>query len=229
MITNPGGLETERKFLTTGDAWKKDVVHVIDMRAGYLNNNPEFSLSIVNDDDGCAVIIPDNRGVVCRIPVTDREDAERIIKLHADEPNCTVRIRIENDEAILFFKGSARKDDPLTKPDIPILMNRAIGEKLIDVFCPPQEQIIKKRHIVPHAGKNWEVDVFEGLNAGLIVAEIELTGPDEPFLKPGWAGEEVSLDKKYGNKSLTKHPYSTWESPPGKPAPAHKSSGPKTR
>lgn len=70
--------------------------------------------------------------------------------------------------------------------------------------------IDKVRYPVRHGRHVWEVDVFEGSNAGLIVAEIELDDEDETFEKPDWLGEEVSDDPRYYNMNLAKQPYSTW-------------------
>ena len=61
------------------------------------------------------------------------------------------------------------------------------------------------------AGLTWEIDEFEGINSGLIVAEIELEHEDQPFSLPPWAGAEVSSDPKYLNASLAVRPYSEWE------------------
>ena len=70
--------------------------------------------------------------------------------------------------------------------------------------------IEKVRYRVPHEGKTWEVDVFGGDNAGLILAELELASEDEPFTVPPWATEEVSHDPRYYNANLAKAPYRTW-------------------
>jgi adenylate cyclase len=61
----------------------------------------------------------------------------------------------------------------------------------------------------------WEVDEFEGENAGLIIAEVELAAADQPIHLPDWVGEEVTDDPRYYNASLIAHPYSTWS---GRPA-----------
>ncbi|MDJ0893391.1 MAG: adenylate cyclase, partial [Gammaproteobacteria bacterium] len=45
---------------------------------------------------------------------------------------------------------------------------------------------------------------------GLVLAEVELKSPDEPFELPGWAGEEVSDDPRYYNPYLIERPYKTW-------------------
>ena len=56
----------------------------------------------------------------------------------------------------------------------------------------------------------WEVDVFEGANKGLVMAEIELGAIDEKFEVPDWIGEEVSEDGRYYNIYLLKQPYCQW-------------------
>lgn len=56
----------------------------------------------------------------------------------------------------------------------------------------------------------WEVDVFEGDNAGLIVAELEMPSADHPFIRPDWLGEDVTLDPAYKNSALARHPFKDW-------------------
>jgi CYTH domain-containing protein len=57
----------------------------------------------------------------------------------------------------------------------------------------------------------WEVDVFEGLNKPLVMAEIELKSEDEKFVSPSWLGMEVSHDGRYTNLSLAQFPFGTWK------------------
>ena len=68
----------------------------------------------------------------------------------------------------------------------------------------------KDRYYVEHDQKVWEIDVFKGLNEGLVVAEIELQNESDEFLKPSWVGEEISDVEKYLNYNLSKNPYSQW-------------------
>ena len=56
----------------------------------------------------------------------------------------------------------------------------------------------------------WEIDVFDGDNLGLTLAEIELKSESEEFTKPNWIGAEVSDDKRYYNSSLIKLPFKNW-------------------
>jgi adenylate cyclase len=56
----------------------------------------------------------------------------------------------------------------------------------------------------------WEVDEFLGENAGLIVAEIELSSEDQPFARPPWLGAEVTGDARYVNANLAVNPFKNW-------------------
>ena len=70
--------------------------------------------------------------------------------------------------------------------------------------------IEKNRYKIPHEGLIWEIDEFLGVNAGLIVAEVELSDENQVFNKPEWIGEEISADPRYFNSNLVKNPYTTW-------------------
>lgn len=77
-------------------------------------------------------------------------------------------------------------------------------------LCEPGV-IDKSRHYVPVGQHLFEVDEFHGENAGLVVAEVELHAPDEPFERPEWLGKEVTGDVRYYNAVLSRAPYSTWK------------------
>ena len=74
-----------------------------------------------------------------------------------------------------------------------------------------QPVLTKTRYLERHGSDIWEIDVFAGENAGLVVAEIELTAEDSDFFRPAWLGEEVSSDVRYYNANLIKSPYSLWK------------------
>jgi adenylate cyclase len=67
------------------------------------------------------------------------------------------------------------------------------------------------RHFVYRDQHIWEIDEFMGENAGLIVAEIELSQIGESFVKPDWLGVEVSDDLRYYNNNLAKNPFKDWD------------------
>ena len=56
----------------------------------------------------------------------------------------------------------------------------------------------------------WEVDVFEGENEGLIMAEIELESEDDVIEKPAFIGKEVTGDRRFYNKHMLRYPFSLW-------------------
>ncbi len=122
------------------------------------------------------------------------------------DSGCSVRVRIEGDEAKLNIKsmtlGASRAEFEFSIP-------MAEARSLLETLCVPPF-IDKVRHFVQHAGHTWEVDVFEGDNAGLVIAEIELKDINEPFARPGWLGKEVTDDPRYYNVSLSGNPYKNW-------------------
>lgn len=70
--------------------------------------------------------------------------------------------------------------------------------------------IDKMRYDVPVDDLMWEIDVFSGDNAGLVIAEVELSSGDQPFRRPEWLGEEITHDKRFYNADLAKCPYGSW-------------------
>lgn len=70
--------------------------------------------------------------------------------------------------------------------------------------------IEKTRHYAKIGSHTWEIDEFEGVNAGLIVAEIELGEVEEFFERPAWVGAEVTQDVRYYNTNLAQKPFTTW-------------------
>jgi adenylate cyclase len=62
--------------------------------------------------------------------------------------------------------------------------------------------LTKVRHLVPAGALTWEVDVFSGRHAGLVMAEIELEDAEQAFDRPDWLGEEVTEDERYYNSTL---------------------------
>ena len=63
---------------------------------------------------------------------------------------------------------------------------------------------------MPSGKHTFEVDEFFGENEGLLLAEVELSAPDEPFEKPSFLGQEVTGDRRYYNSSLRINPYRNW-------------------
>nr|VFK31061.1 MAG: adenylate cyclase [Candidatus Kentron sp. MB] len=123
---------------------------------------------------------------------------------HAE--TCSVRIRIAGDKATLNIKG-ATLHVTRDEYEYPIPLNDA--KEMLARFCE-RPFIEKTRYLVKNGAHLWEIDVFEGENAGLIVAEIELSREEEEFEIPSWAGQDVSNEARYYNVCLRQHPYKDW-------------------
>ncbi len=121
------------------------------------------------------------------------------------DPERTVRVRRVADQAWLTIKGRSR-GMVRSEYEYPIPPEHA-GELLGMCLQPLIE---KTRYRVMHAGLTWEVDVFSGDNAGLVIAEIELESVSQIPELPAWVGDEVTDDVRYYNASLVRHPYRQW-------------------
>jgi adenylate cyclase len=117
----------------------------------------------------------------------------------------TVRIRVLDDVAYITLKGSttgiSRSEFEYT---IPVDEGKEILKDMATSF------IEKTRYNINYAGNVWEVDVFEGDNKGLIIAEIELKNEDQEFEKPEWVKNDVSDDCRYTNAYLSVNPFKNW-------------------
>ena len=109
-----------------------------------------------------------------------------------------VRIRRVADEAFLTIKG-LRSGISRAEYEYPIPV--ADADSMLGLLCP-YPPIEKTRYEVLHEGHLWEIDVYAGRHAGLIVAEIELTAIDEIFVTPPWVGDDVTGDQRYSNAAL---------------------------
>lgn len=114
----------------------------------------------------------------------------------------TVRVRIIDDvRAVLTLKGPL---DGISRAEFEYDVPLEDGRVLLQMARP--NVVEKERYLVPHAGLVWEVDVFEGLHAGLVLAEVELSTPEQRVHLPPWAGREVTHDDRYANASLSRTP-----------------------
>jgi adenylate cyclase len=121
--------------------------------------------------------------------------------------NPTVRIRVKGKQGYITIKGKSGKSR----------MSRYEWEKEIP-FSEAEELmslctsglVDKTRYEIEFGGNIFEVDVFHGLNEGLVVAEIELESEDQEFEKPVWLGKEITRDKRYRNSYLANNPYREW-------------------
>jgi CYTH domain-containing protein len=132
---------------------------------------------------------------------------DRIIQGYLPSPNgCTIRVRIVRGKAYLTSKGPKTG---YSRTEV----EREIGLEVAFRLLREQrvgDLIEKTRYEVDHNGFCWEVDVFHGVNSGLVIAELELNHVAEEFPLPGWIGDEVTDDPSYSNSALSRHPVAVW-------------------
>jgi adenylate cyclase len=115
----------------------------------------------------------------------------------AREDGVTVRLRVAGGAAMLTIKGPGG----LVRPEFEYPVPVAEAEEMLAILCTGR-RLAKTRHDVPHGGLVWEVDVFEGPLAGLVIAEVELPDAGHALDLPPWAGREVTDDPRYANAAL---------------------------
>ena len=118
----------------------------------------------------------------------------------------TVRVRIAGEQGYLTLKGPTTG---LTRTEFEYSIPLDDAKEMLKTMCD-RPLIEKIRYRLPTGNLVWEIDEFSGENAGLIVAEVELTSESQKIDLPDWIGQEVSGDARYYNASLSSQPYSTW-------------------
>jgi adenylate cyclase len=153
------GREIERKFLVTGEGWRKGAKRA-RLSQGYL----------------------------------------------LAEKAKSVRVRLEDGRGTLTIKGPSRGAG---RAEYEYAIPAKDARELLRDLCE-KPLIEKTRWRVRFRGLLWEVDVFEGANRGLVVAEVELSRGGQKVAPPPWAGREVTSDPRYLNANLFKKPYTSW-------------------
>lgn len=120
-------------------------------------------------------------------------------------PDKTIRVRAYGTKGFITIKG---KTKGISRAEYEYEIPLADAQELIAQYGTIK--IEKTRYRVEVGKHIWDVDVFEGDNEGLLLAEVELTSESEVFEKPSWLGEEISDDVRYYNANLQQNPYKSW-------------------
>jgi adenylate cyclase len=117
-----------------------------------------------------------------------------------------VRVRRSDDYATIAVKGPR---DGLARREFEYAIPMLHADYMLSNMCVTP--IIEKvRHWVDHAGMTWEVDVYCGDAAGLVLAEVELERIDQPVVMPHWVGADVTYDLRYRSSGIVQ---GLWRSP----------------
>jgi adenylate cyclase len=121
----------------------------------------------------------------------------------------SLRVRIEDGRRATLTVKSARAQIRRLEFEYEIPVQDAAA--LLDLR---EGAIVQKlRYKLPWYDLVWEIDLFQGENEGLTIAEVELPHEDKVFDKPDWLGEEVTSDLRYSNASLAMTPFKMWRTP----------------
>lgn len=134
------------------------------------------------------------------------EKSVRLEQGYLDHGRIMARVRIAGDRAFLTLKGTGAGS---TRAEFEYPVPLEDARELLRSFASPG-RVTKTRRYYRHGGRLWEVDVFAGANAGLVLAEIELESESDEVDVPPWVTCEVSGDQRYFNAYLAEHPYSEW-------------------
>ncbi len=121
-------------------------------------------------------------------------------------PGRTVRVRVKGERAFLTIKGAMKE---LVRSEFEYAIPTIDAETMLRTMT--DALIEKTRFVFSFEGYIWEIDEFEGNQAPLIIAEVELTSNKENPALPDFIRDEVSMDMRYTNSQLSKRPYSSWK------------------
>lgn len=121
------------------------------------------------------------------------------------DPERVVRVRISDDKAFLTIKG---KPTGIVRTELEYEIPKNEAEVLLKMCL---NSLVEKTRYKEQIGNlTWEIDLFEGKNKGLILAEVELESENQSFNLPDWVTTEVSTHTRYFNSWLSRKPYSEW-------------------
>ena len=133
--------------------------------------------------------------------------------LAAAADGLTVRVRRAGEQAWLTIKArpdqgpGAAADSGLIRHEFEYPIPVADAEQLL-ALAP--RQLGKWRHGLDLPGGDWVLDVFEGANAPLVVAEVELADAQQRLELPPWCVQELTGRHELSNAGLAQTPFASW-------------------
>ncbi|MFM8524669.1 MAG: CYTH domain-containing protein [Cyanobacteriota bacterium] len=125
--------------------------------------------------------------------------------LLADDAGLTVRVRLGAEgQAWLTLKAAA---GAIARHEFEYPIPAADAEAML-ALAPVQ--LTKIRYGLDLPGGDWVVDVFEGSNAPLVLAEVELEHLEDPLSPPPWCSREITGQHALSNAALALRPLDQW-------------------
>jgi len=126
---------------------------------------------------------------------------EKLVQGYINETGMTTRVRLAGDDkAYLTLKSRAKG---ISRREYEYEIPREDGEELLQNDCGDRV-VYKTRYRLPMGAHIWDLDIYEGALLGLATAEVELVSEDEAFVRPSWAGQDISTAGEYTNEALAR-------------------------
>lgn len=211
-------IETERKFLVKDSSYKAAAIKSYHICQGYIAHDSGNSVRVrIRDKQGFLTIKGPSADGVSRqewereIPL---EDARELFLLCKPGSIDKIRWIVPAISAIPAGDNSCSANNiaDATHELSPAGTQTTANEPTGEDFCFAKKMADASQKSSPVGPvRYFEVDEFFGENEGLVMAEIELSQPDEPFDRPAWLGQEVTGDRRYYNAQLCQHPFKSWK------------------
>lgn len=121
---------------------------------------------------------------------------EQAYILTMEKRNMRVRVSDKRHATLTIKSGGHGISRDEFEFDIPVEEARPLFELKLG------NKIEKTRYKVKFEGFVWEVDVYNGALAGLVVAEVEMKSEKEKPGIPAWIGAELTGNPAYSNQAL---------------------------
>ena len=125
----------------------------------------------------------------------------RIIEQGYLNTDPVVRVRRDNNNFYLTYKGKGL----MVREEYNLPLNRESYEHLI--AKADGNIITKKRYEIPDGnGYTIELDIFDGVFSGTVLAEVEFASVEDAdnYILPDWFSEDVTNNKDYHNSNMSK-------------------------
>ena len=110
----------------------------------------------------------------------------------------TTRLRKRNEDYVMTYKSRIADD---TAYELEWGVSPEVAHRILD--NGPFPFVEKIRYLVQGSdGLVWEVDEFEGVLAGLVLAEVELPSSQTEVVLPSWVGQELTGLRSWSNRAL---------------------------
>lgn len=114
---------------------------------------------------------------------------------------------LSSEQTALQATGKGLAGLALSRLEFEYAVPTADAEALLALTA---QRLVKCRHGLDLPGGDWVLDVFEGENAPLVVAEVELEHPDQPVDLPAWCIRDVTGRRDLSNAALAARPLARW-------------------